>query len=47
MSVLIALLIAIGIVAAVRAARSDGLISTHSYNNRYNDASGARDDRVG
>jgi hypothetical protein len=47
MSLLIALLIAIGLGAAARAVRGYGLISTHSYNNPYNDASAARRDRDG
>jgi hypothetical protein len=46
MSLLIALLIAVGLGLAARAARGDGLISRHAYNNRYNDASASRDDRV-
>ncbi len=45
MSLLIALVIAIGIGAAARATRGYGLISDHTYNNIYNDASGARDGR--
>ena len=47
MSLLIAVFIAVGLGAAARAARGYGLISNHAYNNRYNDASAARDDRVG
>lgn len=46
MSLLIALLIAVGIGAAARATRGYGLISDHAYNNRYNDASAARHDHV-
>jgi hypothetical protein len=46
MSLLIALLIAVGIGAAARAARGYGLISDHAYNNRYNDASAARHDHL-
>jgi len=44
---LIAILIALVIVAAgysMLARNSDGLIGEHRYNNRYNDASGARED---
>jgi hypothetical protein len=46
MSLLIALLIAVGLGFAARATRGYGVISHHAYNNRYNDASAARDDRV-
>lgn len=46
MPVLIALLIAVGLGFAARSARGHGLISDHAYNNRYNDASAARHDRV-
>jgi len=44
---LIAILIALVIVAAgysIVARNGDALIGEHRYNNRYNDASGARDD---
>jgi hypothetical protein len=47
MSLLIALLVALGLGFAARAARGYGLISTHTYNNRYNDASAAREDHDG
>jgi hypothetical protein len=47
MSLLIALLVVIGLGSAARAVRGHGLISTHAYNNRYNDASAAREDHVG
>jgi hypothetical protein len=46
MSLLIALLVAVGLGAGARAARGYGVISEHAYNNRYNDASAARHDRV-
>ena len=46
MSLLLALAIAVGLGAAARAARGYGLISNHTYNNRYNDASAARDDHL-
>jgi len=46
MSLLIALTVALGLGAAARAVRGHGLISTHVYNNRYNDASAARHDRL-
>ena len=48
---LIAILIALIIVAALgyalRTSRRDGLIGRHGYNNRYNDASAAREDLLG
>ena len=47
MSILIVLLIAIGLGGAARAVRGYGLISTHTYNNRYNDAAASREDHVG
>ncbi len=47
MSLLIALLIVIGLGSAARGVRGFGLISTHAYNNRYNDAAAAREDHVG
>ena len=46
MPLVIALLIALGLGAAARAGRH-GLISDHAYNNHYNDASAARQDRLG
>ncbi len=46
MPLLIVLLVAAGLGLAARAARGYGLISDHAYNNRYNDASAARHDRV-
>jgi hypothetical protein len=47
MSLLIALAIAVGLGLAARSARGYGLISKHAYNNRYNDASASRHDRLG
>ena len=44
---LITLLIGAALGGALRAGRGDGLIAEHSYNNRYNDATGARDDHLG
>ncbi len=32
---------------ALRPGRTDGLITRRPYNNRYNDASGAREDHLG
>jgi len=47
MSLLIAFLVVIGLGSAARAVRSLEPISTHAYNNRYNDAAAAREDHVG
>lgn len=47
MSLLIALIVVIGLGSATRAVRGLKPISTHTYNNRYNDATAARDDHVG
>lgn len=47
MSLLIALLVVIGLGSAARAVRGLEPISTHAYNNRYNDAAAAREDHVG
>lgn len=48
---LLAIIITLFIVAALgfslRSEQETGLIARHRYNNRYNDASGARDDHVG
>lgn len=46
-AILITLLIGAALGSALRAGRGDGLIGRHRYNNRYNDASGARDDHLG
>jgi hypothetical protein len=47
MSLLIALIIAAGLGFTTRSARGYRLISKHAYNNRYNDAAGARQDHAG
>jgi hypothetical protein len=45
-AILITLIITAALGYALRGGRGDGGIITHRpYNNRYNDASGARDDR--
>ncbi|MGO9489203.1 MAG: hypothetical protein ACLQBB_09290 [Solirubrobacteraceae bacterium] len=44
--VLVTLLIVIGLGAALRKGRT-GLIARTPYNNRYNDAPGAREDHLG
>ncbi len=36
-----------GLATAMRPGRSDSLITRRPYNNRYNDASGAREDHLG
>ena len=46
-AILIALLIGAALGNALRAGRGDGLIATHRYNNRYTDATAARDDHLG
>jgi hypothetical protein len=46
MSILIALIVFLGLGYAARSTRGYGLISTHTYNNRYNDAAGAREDHL-
>ncbi len=42
---LIFTIIMLALAGAVTAQRREGLISHRPYNNRYNDATGARDDR--
>ena len=46
-AILITILIGVALGGALRAGRGDGLIGKHRYNNRYNDASAARDDHLG
>lgn len=46
-SIVVTLIITGSFGYALRAARNDGLIVSRPYNNRYNDATGARDDRLG
>jgi hypothetical protein len=43
----ITLLFAAGLGFSMRTGRDAGLISRTPYNNRYNDASGAREDHLG
>jgi len=45
-AILVAVVIVAALALAMRSERS-GLIAEHSYNNRYNDAPGARDDHLG
>ena len=46
-AIAITLTIAAALGHSVRSGRRGGLISRHGYNNRYNDAAGARQDRLG
>jgi hypothetical protein len=46
-SIFVTLVIVAGIGYALRSERGGELISRRPYNNRYNDASGAREDHVG
>jgi hypothetical protein len=46
-AIFITLLIGAALANALRAGRGDGLIGRHRYNNRYSDASAARDDHLG
>ena len=47
MLLIAALLVAVTLAVGARAARREGLISRHAYNNHYSDASAARDDHLG
>jgi hypothetical protein len=47
MLLLIALIVAVALAAVARFSGQPGLIDRHSYNNRANDASGARADHLG
>jgi hypothetical protein len=46
-SIVITVLVAATLGYALRAERSGGLIVRRPYNNRYNDASGSREDHLG
>jgi hypothetical protein len=46
-SIVIALLLTWGLANAMRAGRADETILRRPYNNRYNDATGAREDWLG
>jgi hypothetical protein len=43
-SIIVTLILTVTLGYALRTGRSDGLIVRRPYNNRYNDASGARDE---
>jgi hypothetical protein len=45
-AIIVTLIVTTALGYALRTARSDGLISRRPYNNRYNDASGAREDAI-
>lgn len=47
LGILITLLLMVGLGAAFRRDEESGLIARRPYNNRYNDASGAREDHLG
>jgi hypothetical protein len=45
--ILITVFLMVGLLTALRREGSGGLIARRPYNNRYNDASGAREDHLG
>jgi hypothetical protein len=47
MLLIIASIVIVGLLYATKTAQKDGLIARTPYNNRYSDASGARDDYLG
>jgi hypothetical protein len=47
LAITISLIIISALGYAMNAERDGGLIEQHHYNNRYNDASGAREDHLG
>jgi hypothetical protein len=47
LDILITLFLTIGLGAALRRGGNGGLIARRPYNNRYNDAAGAREDHLG
>jgi hypothetical protein len=47
LATIVTLIIALALGMSLRSRRSGGLITQHRYNNRYNDASGAREDHLG
>jgi hypothetical protein len=46
-AIIVTLVILAGLGGAIRSGRGDGLIVRRPYNNRYNDAAGAREDHLG
>lgn len=47
LAILISLIIISALGYSIRPEQKGGMIARHSYNNRYNDASGAREDHLG
>ncbi len=47
LAILVTLLLTLGLAAAFRRDGQSGLIARRPYNNRYNDASAAREDHLG
>jgi hypothetical protein len=47
LAIAITILIASALGISLRTGRRSELIAEHSYNNRYNDAAGAREDHLG
>jgi hypothetical protein len=46
-AIIVSLVITAGLLHALRTGEDDGLIVRRPYNNRYNDAAGAREDHLG
>ena len=46
-SIIVTLLVVAALAIGLRSERKGGLIVSRPYNNRYNDASGAREDHLG
>jgi hypothetical protein len=46
-AIIVTLIIAAALLYGLRSGKDGSLISRRPYNNRYNDASGARDDHLG
>jgi hypothetical protein len=46
-AIIVTLVIIVALAFAVRSGRGGASIARHPYNNRYNDATGAREDNVG
>jgi hypothetical protein len=46
-ALIVTFIILAGLASAIRSGRHDRLIVSRPYNNRYNDAAGAREDHLG
>jgi hypothetical protein len=46
-AIIVTLIILAALATAIRSGAGDGLIVRRPYNNRYNDATGAREDHLG